>query len=156
MSDKASSPGGTDDARPVVGTRIGELRVSVDRKRLVAYAAAGGDRNRIHWDEAYAIDAGLPGVIAHGMWTMGAAVELVSQWVGDPCAVIDYRTKFSAPVVVPAREAVEVCTEGHISRVDVAANGELRVVVDLTVTCAGHKVLTRAQAVVSWKEPVGA
>ena len=83
------------------GQQFGPLVVEVDRPRLVAYAAASGDHNRIHWDETFARSVGLPDVIAHGMWTMGAAVELVADWAGDPTAVVDYRTKFTAPVVVP-------------------------------------------------------
>ena len=86
-----------------LGEEFGPLLVAVDRARLIAYAAASGDHNRIHWDERFARSVGLPDVIAHGMWTMGAAAELVARWAGDPTAVVGYRTKFTAPVVVPPR-----------------------------------------------------
>ena len=68
----------------VVGTRTLEL----DRPRLVRYAGASGDFNRIHWDEAFATGVGLPSVIVHGMLTMGAAVGVVEDWAGDPGAVV--------------------------------------------------------------------
>ena len=70
------------------GQELGPVVVDVDRSRLVAYAAASGDHNRIHWDERFARSVGLPDVIAHGMWTMGAACALVCDWVGDPGAVL--------------------------------------------------------------------
>src|SRR5699024_3339158 len=84
-----------------VGDEIGTLAVEFDRPRLVRYAGASGDLNRIHWDQAFAEGVGLPGVIAHGMLTMGSVVGLVTRWAGDPGAVIDYGTRFSSPVPVP-------------------------------------------------------
>ena len=80
----------------VVGTRT----VTFTRADLVAYAGASGDRNPIHWSPTFAEHVGLPGVIAHGMLTMGAAVQLVSDWAGDPGAVVDYQTRFTGMVPV--------------------------------------------------------
>ena len=45
--------------------------------------------------------AGLPGVIAHGMLTMGTALRVVTNWVGDPSRVTSYFVRFTRPVVVP-------------------------------------------------------
>ena len=92
----------TDVTRPVladlsVGDVIGTRTVEVDRARLVRYAGASGDFNPIHWNDAFAAEVGLPGVIAHGMFTMGAAVALVEEWAGDPGAVVDYQTRFTRP-----------------------------------------------------------
>ena len=77
------------------------MTVHVDRARLVQYAGASLDRNRIHWDEPFAKQVGLPDVIAHGMFTMGSAVTLVTDWVGDAGRVVEYGVRFTKPVVVP-------------------------------------------------------
>jgi len=128
-----------------VGESIGTRTVEVDRARLVRYAGASGDFNPIHWNDRFATEVGLPGVIAQGMWTMGAAVNLVADWVGDPGAVVDYQVRFIRPVPVPDPGAAEVEVSGTIGALDAAA-GTARI--DLTVTCAGTRVLGKAQAVV--------
>lgn len=146
------------------GQQIGERRIEVSRADLVAYAGASGDMNPIHWNEAFARSVGLPNVIAHGMFTMGAAVGLVTEWAGDPGAVVDYQTRFTKPVVVPNAygTAVEPSTTLTVSGVVGALNAEARTArVDLAVTApdlsapdadpasaAPLKVLVKAQAVV--------
>ncbi|MBL0885402.1 MaoC family dehydratase [Myceligenerans indicum] len=128
-----------------VGDQIGTRTVELDRSRLVRYAGASGDFNRIHWDQEFAEGVGLPGVIAHGMLTMGSVVGLVTEWAGDPGAVVDYTTRFSRPVPVPADGVATVEVSGKIGAIDVEA-GTTRV--DLTVTFEGAKVLMKTQAVV--------
>lgn len=128
-----------------VGDSIGALTLAVDRSRLVRYAGASGDFNPIHWNNRFATEVGLPGVIAHGMLTMGVAVGLVADWAGDPGAVIDYRTRFARPVAVPDPGAVEIEVTGTIGAVDLEAQ---TVRVDLTVIVEGVRVLAKAQAVV--------
>ncbi|MFC7406970.1 MaoC family dehydratase [Georgenia alba] len=118
----------------------------VDRDRLVRYAGASGDFNPIHYSDRVAEAAGLPGVIAHGMLTMGLAGSAVVDWAGDPGAVTDYGVRFTRPVVVPDPEGTEVEVVGTVRDVDLAAES---VRVDLTVTCAGTSVLAKAQAVVT-------
>ena len=130
----------------VVGEELGPLVVPVTRERLIAYAAASGDHNRIHWDEPFARSVGLPDVIAHGMWTMGAAAELVASWAGDPTAVVGYRTKFTAPVVVPYAEGTQIEVRGRVKSLTADHPLGPRAVVELVVTCAGEQVLSRAQA----------
>ncbi|GAB4084403.1 MaoC family dehydratase [Myceligenerans cantabricum] len=129
-----------------VGTEIGTRTIELDRPRLVRYAGASGDFNRIHWDPAFAESVGLPGVIAHGMLTMGSVAGLVTEWAGDPGAVVGYGTRFSRPVPVPAGDGTAVVeVSGKIGAVDAEA-GTARV--DLTVTFEGTKVLMKTQAVV--------
>jgi len=140
----------TDVTRPVltdlsVGDVIGTRAVEVDRARLVRYAGASGDFNPIHWNDAFAAEVGLPGVIAHGMFTMGAAVALVEDWAGDPGAVVDYQTRFTRPVPVPGPGVATLEVTGTIGAVDADA-GTVRV--DLTVTFEGARVLGKTQAVV--------
>ncbi|MGM9472370.1 MaoC family dehydratase [Pseudarthrobacter sp. YS3] len=132
------------------GQDIGSRTIEVTRTDLVKYAGASGDFNPIHWNEAFATGVGLPGVIAHGMFTMGAAVQLVTDWAGDPAAVVDFQTRFTKPVPVSdttgtPEPGATIEVSGAIGKLDADA-GTARV--DLTVTSAGQKVLMKAQAVV--------
>ncbi|MGP5724743.1 MaoC family dehydratase [Arthrobacter rhombi] len=135
------------------GQEIGSGTLHVNRADLVRYAGASGDFNPIHWNERFATEVGLPGVIAHGMFTMGAAVTLVEDWVGDPGAVIDYQSRFTKPVIVedPAgtnpsdAQGTALDVTGVIGALDLEA-GTARV--DLTVMAGGEKVLVKAQALV--------
>ncbi|MDT0166711.1 MaoC family dehydratase [Actinotalea sp. AC32] len=128
-----------------VGAVVGTRTVELDRAALVRYAGASGDRNPIHWDERFAREVGLPGVIAHGMLTMGAAVTLVEDWAGDPGAVVDYGVRFTRPVPVPEQGVAVLEVTGTVGAVD-PDGGTVRV--DLTVTVEGARVLGKAQALV--------
>jgi len=128
-----------------IGQQVAAGTMRVDRARLGRYADASGDQNPIHQDEAAALAVGLPGVVAHGMWTMGAAVGVVVDWVGDPGLVVDYRTRFTRPVPVPADETVEVNVVATVGALDRQA-GTARI--DLEVTLDGARVLGRSQALV--------
>ncbi|SNS59048.1 MaoC like domain-containing protein [Micrococcales bacterium KH10] len=128
-----------------VGDVVTESAIEVDRGRLIRYAGASGDFNTIHWSDQIATDVGLPGVIAHGMFTMGAAVSVLESWLDDPTAIIDYQTRFTRPVPVPATGSVTLdvtCTVGAID--DEAKTARF----DLSVQLDGARVLTKAQAVV--------
>jgi acyl dehydratase len=132
------------------GQDIGSRTIEVTRTDLVKYAGASGDFNPIHWNEAFATGVELPGVIAHGMFTMGSAVQLVSDWAGDPGAVVDFQTRFTKPVLVTdttgtPEPGATIEVSGTIGKLDADA-GTARV--DLTVVSAGQKVLMKAQAVV--------
>ena len=128
-----------------VGQVVGSRTVSVTRADLVHYAGASGDRNPIHWNERFAREVGLPGVIAHGMFTMGTAVGVVVDWLGDPGRVLDYGVRFTRPVEVPDPGSASVTITATVGAVDTDA-GTARI--DLTVECAGVKVLGRAQVLV--------
>ncbi|WP_432495358.1 MaoC/PaaZ C-terminal domain-containing protein [Kineococcus auxinigenes] len=128
-----------------VGDALPPARHEVTRADLRAYAEASGDRNPIHLDETVARSVGLPDVIAHGMLTMGLAGQSAAGWAGDPAAVLEFATKFTAPVVVPAQGAAVVEVAGTVAAVDAEHR---TATVDLAVTSAGVKVLGRARAVV--------
>ncbi len=117
----------------------------VTRAALVQYAGASGDFNPIHWNEKFAKEVGLPDVIAHGMFTMAEAVRVVTDWTGDPGAVVEYGVRFTKPVVVPNDDkgaTVEVSAK-------VAAKLDDNTVrVDLVAMSAGQKVLGMSRAVV--------
>lgn len=132
-------------AEVTVGEELPSRTIHVDRAALVAYAGASGDRNPIHWDERFATEVGLPDVIAHGMWTMGAAVQVVTDWVGDPGRVLGYATRFTRPVVVPHDAGADLEVTGKVTSVE-AETGQA--VVDLTVRVGGDKVLGRTTVTV--------
>jgi len=133
------------------GQIVATRSVTVDRERLRAYAEASGDRNPIHLDEDAARSVGLPGVIAHGMWTMGVAADVVSTWAGDPSAVVSYGTRFTGPVVVDASAGAEVDIRATVASIDAEAG---QVTLDLAVSSAGADVLRRARAVVQLRPAV--
>ena len=126
-----------------VGEELPARTLHVDRATLVHYAGASGDRNVIHWDEQTARAVGLPDVIAHGMWTMGSAIEAVTDWVGDPARVLEYRTRFTRPVVVPHDGGADVEVTAVVTSVDPDTRQS---VVELTASSAGQKVLGRCTA----------
>jgi acyl dehydratase len=128
-----------------VGDQLPGRTIHITRELLVRYAGASGDFNPIHWNPRFAVEVGLPDVIAHGMFTMGSAVDVVTSWVGDPGAVTAYGVRFTKPVVVPDPAGAEL----EVSGVVAAKDDEQRTVrVDLTVRCADVVVLGRAQATV--------
>ncbi|HKU30586.1 MaoC family dehydratase [Arthrobacter sp. NyZ413] len=133
-----------------VGQDIGSRSIDVTRQDLVKYAGASGDFNPIHWNESFAASVELPGVIAHGMFTMGSAVQLVSDWAGDPAAVVDYQTRFTKPVLVTDTTGTsEPGAVIEVAGVVGALDGDARTArIDLTVTFGGQKVLMKSQAVV--------
>lgn len=126
-----------------VGQVVGTTEFLLTRDSLVRYAGASGDFNSIHYRDDIAASVGLPGVLAHGMLTMGAAVQVAVDWVGDAGKVIDYQVRFTKPVVVdPVAGAILVVT-GKIGEIDAEA-GEVRI--DLNATFNETSVLGKAQA----------
>jgi acyl dehydratase len=114
----------------------------ITRADLVAYAAASGDGNPIHSDEAVALAVGLPGVIAHGMYTLALVARYVDEHLGEPGRIADLGAKFTRPVVVPAGDdGVEVTVSGVEDTVDGVTT------IALTVTCGEEKVLGNPRVV---------
>ncbi len=127
------------------GTELEQRTYPVQRIDLVRYCGAAGDFNVIHWNERIAKSVGLPDVIAHGMYTMAEAGRYVTDWAGDPGAVLDFSVRFSAPVVVPDDD------KGATIEVSGKVEEKLdnnRVVLALTARSGDTKVLSRARAVV--------
>jgi acyl dehydratase len=132
------------DAKP--GTELEPKSYHATRLDLIRYAGASGDFNVIHWSDRLATKAGLPGVIAHGMYTMAQAGRYVTELAGDdPGAVIEFSVRFSAMVTVP--------DDDHGATIDVTGivaeqlDGN-RVAIDITARQDGTKVLTRARAII--------
>ncbi len=127
-----------------VGTEISARDFPVQRWNLVQYAGASGDFNIIHWNERFAKLVGLPDVIAHGMFTMATAARLLTDWVGDPAAVLDYGVRFSAMIPVPDDDT------GATITVSAAVQEKLedrRVAVAVTARTNDAGVLSQARAV---------
>jgi acyl dehydratase len=128
-----------------VGTQLPAQTFQVRRANLVQYCGASGDFNIIHWNERVAKAVGLPDVIAHGMFTMAEAGRVVTDWVGDPGAVVEYGVRFSAPVPVPDDDnGTSLVVKGVVAE---KLDGN-RVAVDLDARVADSKVLAKARAVV--------
>ena len=128
-----------------VGDELPTLTINFTRQDLVKYAGASGDFNIIHWNERTAKSVGLPDVIAHGMLTMARAAKVVTDWVGDPGAVLEYSVRMTRPVVVPdTDEGVEVIFGGKVG----AINEDGTVRIDVSAVFDGQTVLGAAKAVV--------
>jgi len=127
-----------------IGEIVAEKTYTLTRDSLVRYAGASGDFNPIHYRDDVAQSVGLPGVLAHGMLTMGFAIQPVADWIGDSGKILDYQVKFTRPVPVDAADGASVTV---VAKVGALTDAEIRI--DLTVTFADQTVLGKAQALVS-------
>ncbi|MFC9561823.1 MaoC family dehydratase [Agromyces sp. NPDC056965] len=125
-----------------VGDVVAERSIPLTRDSLVRYAGASGDFNPIHYRDDIAAEVGLPGVLAHGMLTMGLAVQPVVDWAGDPGRVVDYQVRFTRPVIVDPQDGAIVAVTAKVGQLDEAATVAR---IDLTVKLGGDTVLGKAQ-----------
>ena len=123
-----------------VGQIVAEGSFALTRDSLVRYAGASGDFNPIHYRDDVAASVGLPGVLAHGMLTMGLAVETIVPWLGDAGRIVEYGVRFTRPVVVDPAEGAEVTVVAKVGAVD-----DEGARIDLTVSHDGTTVLGKAQ-----------
>jgi len=126
-----------------VGTELPEKVFYLNRAMLKQYADASGDQNPIHQNEEFAVSVGLPNVIAHGMLTMALVGKYVSDFAGGSAKVLEYGTRFTKPVIVPAGEKVDLTVTATVTEVS-----DGKVSLTLSATSAGVKVLGMAKAVV--------
>ena len=128
-----------------IGEALPTQTYRVTRADLVRYAGASGDFNPIHWSDRVATSVGLPGVIAHGMFTMALAGRALDTWAGSTGRVRELGCKFTRPVVVPDDdEGVTVVVDGTVKEVTDDA-----VHIALVVTCDDEKVLGLPKAVLA-------
>ena len=130
----------------IVGDVIAERTFHLTRESLVRYAGASGDFNPIHYRDDVATAVGLPGVLAHGMLTMGLAVQTIASWVGDTARILDYGVRFTRPVIVDPETGADVTVVAKVGQLDADA---LVARIDLTVKVGEETVLGKAQARVS-------
>ncbi|WP_243064346.1 MaoC/PaaZ C-terminal domain-containing protein [Humibacter sp. RRB41] len=129
-----------------VGDEVASVRHLVTRDSLVRYAGASGDFNPIHYRDDVAEFVGLPGVLAHGMLTMGIASQAVVDWVGDPARVVDYQVRFTRPVVVDRQDGATLDVTAKVAVIEADAG---RARIDIVASVDGKTVLGKAQAWVS-------
>jgi acyl dehydratase len=134
-----------------VGDVVATDTIHLTRDSLVRYAGASGDFNPIHYRDDVAQSVGLPGVLAHGMLTMGVAISPVQAWLGDSGWIRSYQVRFTRPVVVDPDKGHTVSVSAAVGVINVSEDGSTESVrVDLTVTSeAGETVLGKAQVVVA-------
>jgi acyl dehydratase len=125
-----------------VGQELPPRQFKITRDSLVRYAGASGDFNPIHYRDDFAQAVGLPGVLAHGMLTMGLAVQTVVDFVGDSGKILDYQVRFTKPVLVDARTGATVEVSAKVSEIDEDSKTAR---IDLTAVCAELTVLGKAQ-----------
>ena len=125
-----------------VGTQLPGQTFPLERATLIRYAGASGDFNPIHWNQQTAVAVGLPDVIAHGMLTMATAVRVVTDWLGDPGAVLDYKVRFSKPVVVAADTPTLLEVSAVVRSMDPS---DQTAEIQLTASVPGQTVLTKAR-----------
>jgi acyl dehydratase len=129
-----------------IGQELPSREFHFTRDSLVRYAGASGDFNAIHYRDDVAKAVGLPGVLAHGMLTMGAAVQSVVDFLGDSGKVLDYQVRFTKPVLVDAAKGATLIVNASVVEIDEAAHVAR---IDLSATCDGVVVLGKAQVRVS-------
>lgn len=126
-----------------LGQIVSEKTFKITRDSLVRYAGASGDFNPIHYRDDVAKSVGLPGVLAHGMLTMGVSISPVIAWAGSPSAIVDYSVRFTKPVVVPPTGYAEIKVVAAVGFIE---EENSRVRIDLTTTFEENTVLGKAQA----------
>ncbi|CAB4627174.1 unannotated protein [freshwater metagenome] len=125
-----------------VGQELPARDFKITRDSLVRYAGASGDFNPIHYRDDVAQSVGLPGVLAHGMLTMGLAVQVVVDFVGDSGQILDYQVRFTKPVLVDAEKGATVSVAAKVIEID----EETKLArIDVTAVCAELTVLGKAQ-----------
>jgi len=97
----------------------------VSRLDLIKYAGASGDFNPIHTIDEEAEKAGLPGIIAHGMWTMGNLTKLFTPYY-ETGFIQDYSIRFKGMVflndVITLKAIVQEVNEENIDFKVLAVN----------------------------------
>lgn len=125
-----------------IGQVVASAEYKITRDSLVRYAGASGDFNTIHYRDDIAQAVGLPGVLAHGMLTMGVSVQPVVTWLGDAGKILDYGVRFTKPVVVPPKGHALINVVATIAQLDEETK---RARVDLTTSFEENNVLGKAQ-----------
>lgn len=125
-----------------IGQELPPRQFKITRDSLVRYAGASGDFNPIHYRDDIAQSVGLPGVLAHGMLTMGLAVQTVVDFVGDSGKILDYQVRFTKPVLVDAKTGAVVSVSAKVIEIDEDSKTAR---IDLTAVCQELTVLGKAQ-----------
>jgi acyl dehydratase len=126
-----------------IGDEVANRSFHLTRDSLVRYAGASGDFNPIHYSDDVAAAVGLPGVLAHGMLTMGLSIQPVVDWVGGAEHVVDYGVRFTRPVVVDPAAGADLVVSVKVAAIE---EETAKVRLDITTTYQDAAVLGKAQA----------
>ena len=128
----------------VAGATFGLTTSPITTTQLVRYAGASDDYNRIHYDVPYAVEAGLGGIIAHGMLTMGFIGRALTDWAGPRGNVKHLDARFTAPV----RPGDTVTVTGTVvNKTSIGGVGQAKCSMQARV---GEKTVATGEAVVVW------
>jgi acyl dehydratase len=130
-----------------VGDKLTLMQFRVKRADLIRYAGASLDFNPIHYSDRIAKSVDLPGVIAHGMHTMGAVARVVTDHLPANAFVSSYTTKFTNPVVVPDDDLGALVSVSAT----LTAKEENSMFFSIETLCAEQKVLSQTKLTVTFK-----
>ncbi|WP_053387870.1 MaoC/PaaZ C-terminal domain-containing protein [Leucobacter japonicus] len=136
-----------DFSQLTVGDVVAEREIALTRDHLVRYAGASGDFNPIHYRDDVATSVGLPGVLAHGMLTMGVAGSVATDWLGTAGHVADFQSRFTRPVPVDAVAGATLTVTATVGALDAEARTAR---LDLKVVFDGATVLGKSQLVAAF------
>lgn len=133
---------------------VGENVMSVSRvvtsDDVKRYADASGDQNPLHQDDDFAKEVGFPGIIAHGMFTMGHLATSLTDRLGDPSRLNRLAVQFRAPVFM----GETIVAEGRVKALD---PGKRTAVLDVWVRVERGETteypIRKGEAAVSFAEP---
>ena len=115
----------------------------VSRIDLIKYAGASGDFNPIHTIDNEAKKAGLPGIIAHGMWTMGNLAKLFTPYA-EVGFIQDFAIRFKRMVFIDDRITLKATLLNNHSRemefIVAATNQHQKEVMNGTVKFLHHDI----------------
>jgi acyl dehydratase len=126
-----------------VDTTFDEKVFYINRALVKSYADASGDQNPIHQNEEFAVSVGLPNVIAHGMLTMALVGKYLTDLAGGSVKVLEFSTRFTKPVIVPAGVDVDLTVSATVTDVS-----DSKATISLAATSQGVKVIGLAKAVI--------
>ncbi|MGB3289324.1 MAG: MaoC/PaaZ C-terminal domain-containing protein [Burkholderiaceae bacterium] len=125
-----------DKATLAVGDTHSASHGPISTTQLVKYAGASGDFSRLHYDYPFVREAGLEGVLVHGMLTMAFAAHCLSEHMGEQATVTELSARFLAPVfagqTVDTRSSI-IDRDGDALRIELEAH-------------VGDKVVLRGKA----------
>lgn len=127
-----------------IGDEIPPLSVTLEQMMLWIYAGASGDFNPIHVDREFGEKVGLGGTIAHGLSNMARMGRCVTDWIGDPGKLKQFKVRFSAP----AKPGDTVTFKGKVTDKK-EEDGKKSVTLEVWAeNQAGAQILSKGMAVV--------
>lgn len=108
---------------------------SASRHDLVRYAAATRDFNPLHWDQATAVAAGLPGPVVHGLLMYAWMTRAAETSAGTP--VTSAKVRFRAALLPGEQARIETEVDDVTVKVELLRGDEVLVSGSVTVAAEG-------------------